>query len=188
MQSFFLGDQLMKLIEIYSRSEKVSLEEFAATLDAAQPEGLGAEENDIIALDDPIQDLPAQTRYHELKFDDILYHAAWDPEHEAVVNFMANGRTRQDDAHRWLWDEDLRAGRTKPEEHLSLDLSLLDMVGTELTNQLNERVRCGVIGSSRFMHRRSVDLPDPDGPMRHTISPAPMAKSMPMKSPRFSAA
>lgn len=145
MQTFFLGDQFMKLIEIFSRSERVTLEEFAATLDAAQPEGLVDDENDIVAFDDPITDLLDQTPYHELGFNDVLYHAAWDPENEAVASFIANGRTRSDESKRWLWDEDLRAGRTKPEEHLALDLSLLELVGEELTNQIREQVRCGVV-------------------------------------------
>ena len=39
-----------------------------------------------------------------------------------------------------------------------------------------------LIGSSRLMHRSSVDLPDPDAPIRHTTSCEATARSMPLST------
>ena len=55
-------------------------------------------------------------------------------------------------------------------------------VCSEVISSPSSRIRPALIGSIRFEHLSSVDLPEPDAPIRQTTSPSATSRSTPRRT------
>lgn len=136
MKAFFLGEEMTRLIGIETSCEQLSVAEFAATLDAAGPQedalsGTGRAR---------VRELGARRQIEEL-----VFHPAWDPQHEAVACFSALARRRRPGGRSWESGAALLAGRNAPKSRLPFDLAMLALTAHALEDLVSTGARCGVI-------------------------------------------
>ncbi len=155
MTAFFLGEDMLRLLQVDAHAERLTVEEFARTLQAAQAETLtqvaGAAMGASAARKPAA---PDGLTYHPVKDpgpavtprpDEVLFAPAWDPRREAVASFFALPRARTPGNDRWRYGSAILRGALKPEQRLEFELEVLEQTMTRFERFCAKGGRCGLI-------------------------------------------
>jgi hypothetical protein len=162
MTAFFLGEEMLKLLQVDATSERLTVEEFKRTLQAAQAETMTAVSGAAAGAVAAAARTPSASdgvTYHPIKdpapasvpeVEEIIFAPAWDPRREAVATFFALPRSRGRGAEMWRYGSAILRGAARPEQRLELELDGLNKIRGHFETFAAKGGRCGLVVSVNY--------------------------------------
>jgi len=161
MTAFFLGEEMLKLLQVDASSDRLTVEEFKRTLEAVQAETItqvsaAASEATAAAIRPPVSD---GVTYHPIKdpaplsvpeVEEVIFAPAWDPKREAVATFFALPRSRGAGREMWRYGSGILRGAPRIEQRLQLELDALDKTRAHYERFADKGGRCGLVISVHY--------------------------------------
>lgn len=137
MEEFFLGEAFLNDIKVEAKSEQLSVEEFAATMAAAE-------------IDEPRKTKTVQTDPDQNKAFSLFYQPVWDKKREAVASYFVRAVNADVDSPYQAHNTDLMLTELKPNARLAVDIAVLAEAAEALEELVRTGTRCALIVPAGF--------------------------------------